>query len=263
MDSDLPNVLLIVFGFASYIVFSSSVAISYWQGKNFFSLTKGGFVGVLLSIFGMFSLVVNDDFVPAIGALSLVIFFGYEGGWPSQVLLRDSTDFDLDPPNLDNLDGIIIVIGVLGMALYVTPYLALTIILLRRIISPDSKKYYVSDRSTNQTRTEAILSLAGVHTSEDAFFIIRSAIKKNGLDLETVFHGMDFNEDGRIDRKEFTEGLQALIGTEVAPLTAYTILKAIDLDDDGTIDLEEFSIALARESISEQNDSGEPSIKDK
>ena len=263
MDSDLPYVLLIVFGFASYIVFSSSVAISYWQGKNSFSLTKGGFVGVLLSIFGMFSLVVNYDFVPAIGALSLVIFFGYEGGWPSQVLLRDSTDFELDPPNLDNLDGIIIVIGILGVALYVTPYLALTIILLRRIFSPDPKKYYVSDRSTNQTRTEAILSLAGVHTSEDAFFIIRSAIKKKDLDLETVFHGMDFNEDGRIDRKEFTEGLQALIGTEVAPLTAYTILKAIDLDDDGTIDLEEFSIALAHESISEQNDSGEPTINEK
>ena len=53
--------------------------------------------------------------------------------------------------------------------------------------------------------SEAILSLAGVHTSEDAFFIIRSAIKKD-LNLETVFHGMDSNEDGRIDRKEFTEG---------------------------------------------------------
>lgn len=255
--------LLIVFGFASYIVFSSSVAINYWQGKNSFSLTKGGFVGVLLSIFGMFCLVLGENFVPIIGVLSLVIFFGYEGGWPNQVLLRDSTDFDLDPPNLDNLDGIIIIIGILGMTLYVTPYLALTIILLRRIFSPDSKKYYVSDRSTNQTRTEVILSLAGVHTSEDAFFIIRSAIKKKDLDLETVFHGMDFNEDGRIDRKEFTQGLQALIGTEVAPLTAYTILKAIDLDDDGTIDLEEFSIALADESISEQNDSGEPTINEK
>ena len=66
--------LLIIFGFASYIVFSSSVAISYWQGKNFFSLTKGGFVSVLVSIFGMFSLVVDYGFVSAIGALSLVIF---------------------------------------------------------------------------------------------------------------------------------------------------------------------------------------------
>ena len=254
---------LVAIGFASYVVFSSGVIINYWQGKNSYSLTKGGFLGVLVSIFGMLSLVSDFDSLPIIGVLSLVIFFVYEGGWPSRVLLRDSTDFDLEPPNLDNLDAIIIIIGILSMSLYVIPYLALTIILLRRRFSPDSKKYYVNDRSKNQTRTEAILSLAGVHTSEDAFFIIRSAIKKKDLDLETVFHGMDFNEDGRIDRKEFTEGLQALIGTEVAPLTAYTILKAIDLDDDGTIDLEEFSIALARESISEQNDSGEPSIKDK
>ncbi len=259
---DAVGAIPIIIGFASYVLFSSSVAINYWQGKNSYSLTKGGFLAVIVSIFGMLSLFADFDNLSIIGVLSLVIFFSHEGGWPSQLLLRDSTDFDLDPPNLDNLDGIIIIIGILSMSLHVTPYVALTIILLRRRFSPDSKKYYVSDRSIDQTRTEAILSLAGVHTSEDAFFIIRSAIKKKDLNLETVFHGMDSNEDGRIDRKEFTEGLQALIGTEVAPLTAYTILKAIDLDDDGTIDLQEFSIALAHESKSEHNDSAEPEIND-
>ena len=237
---------LAIFGYLAFVLYT---AVNYRRGQNIFHLTQGGLVAVLVSGLGVFSFLVGlTDLVGIIlGPLSLILFFGYEGGWPSQIMLRDSSSFDLDPPNIDNMDGVIIILGILGMAFFVTPYLALIIVLLRRRFSQDGRQYFVTDRSMNQTRTEAILSLAGVHKSEDAFFVIRSAIKQKGLDWMSVFEGMDANEDGRIDRKEFTNGLQALIGTEVAPLTAYTILKAIDLDDDGTIDPEEFSIALAEE----------------
>ena len=55
---------LVAIGFASYVVFSSGVIINYWQGKNSYSLTKGGFLGVLVSIFGMLSLVSDFDKPP-------------------------------------------------------------------------------------------------------------------------------------------------------------------------------------------------------
>ncbi|MFL2978276.1 MAG: hypothetical protein ACJZ59_04390 [Candidatus Thalassarchaeaceae archaeon] len=246
-----------------YVIFVFVIALKYGNGENPFHLKQGGLTGVLISGLGAASFLIDNDFMGIVGVLSLIIFFGYEGGWPSQILLRDSTDFDFDPPNLDNVDGVIIILGILGMFFLVTPYVALLIVLLRRRFS-GGREYFVTERSTNQTRTEAILSLAGVHTSEDAFFVIKSAIKQKGLDWMTVFNGMDANEDGRIDRREFTNGLQALIGTEVAPLTAYTILKAIDLDDDGAIDPEEFSIALASvKSAGDENDSDEYSPKEK
>ena len=237
------SVILTIFLYITFVLYT---AVNYGRGQNIFHLTRGGLVAVLVSGLGVFSFLIDmADFVGIIGVFSLILFFGYETGWPSQIMLRDSTDFDLDSPNLDNVDGVIIILGILGIFLFVTPYVAFLIILLRRLFT-SGREYFVTDRSTNQTRTEAILSLAGVHKSEDAFFIIRSAIEQKGLDWMSVFEGMDANEDGRIDRKEFTNGLQALIGTEVVPLTAYTILKAIDLDDDGTIDPEEFSIALAQ-----------------
>ena len=255
--------LLAIFGYLAFVLYT---AVNYRRGQNKFHLTQGGLVAVLVSGLGVFSFLVDlTDLVGIIlGPLSLILFFGYEGGWPSQIMLRDSSSFDLDPPNIDNMDGVIIILGILGMVLFITPYFALIIVLLRRRFLQDGRQYFVTDRSTNQTRTEAILSLAGVHTSEDAFFVIRSAIQNKGLDWMTVFEGMDANEDGRIDRREFTNGLQTLIGSEVAPLTAYTILKAIDLDDDGTIDPEEFSIALAEvQSTGEEIDSEEPSPNEK
>jgi len=263
MDAWLSiTMILAIFWYLAFVLYT---AVNYRRGQNIFHLTQGGLVAVLVSGLGVFSFLVDlTDLVGIIGVFSLILFFGYEGGWPSQIMLRDSSSFDLDPSNIDNMDGVIIILGILGMPFFVTPYIALVIVLLRRRFSQDGRQYFVTDRSTNQTRTEAILSLAGVHTSEDAFFIIRSAIKQKGLDWLSVFEGMDANEDGRIDRKEFTNGLQALIGTEVAPLTAYTILKAIDLDDDGTIDPEEFSIALAEEkSTGDGIDSEEHSSNEK
>ena len=177
-------------------------AVNYGRGQNIFHLTQGGLVAVLVSGLGVFSFLFDmADIVGIIGVFSLILFFGYEAGWPSQIMLRDSTDFDLDSTNLDNVDGVIIILGILGMFLFVTPYVAFLIILLRRLFS-NGREYFVTDRSTNQTRTEAILSLAGVHKSEDAFFIIRSAIEQKGLDLMSVFEGMDANEDGEIITKE-------------------------------------------------------------
>ncbi|HII48915.1 MAG TPA: hypothetical protein HA330_03410 [Candidatus Thalassarchaeaceae archaeon] len=265
MDVDEWLVLILILASCWYIAFVLYTVVTYRRGRNIFHLTQGGLVGVLFSGLGLFSIAIAEPVIIGIfGVFSLILFFGFEGGWPSQIMLRDSTDFDIEPSNLDNMDGVIIILGILGMPFVVTPYIALVIVLLRRRFSQDGRQYFVTDRSTNQTRTEAILSLAGVHTSEDAFFIIRSAIKQKGLDWMSVFEGMDANEDGRIDRKEFTNGLQALIGTEVAPLTAYTILKAIDLDDDGTIDPEEFSIALAEEkSTGDGIDSEEHSSNEK
>ena len=229
----------------AYFLFAGDVFRSFSRGSNDYQISSHGLIPLGASTVGMALLPFGYQggnlalLISVIGILSCVLLLFLEGGWDPLGVSEKPSD-----SNLDNTDAVIVLLGIMGTFTIIAPNVAFAIILLRRRYMSDGKTYFLDKKSAGQSKTEIALSLSGVQTANDAFIIIAKAMQNKGINLEEAFEEMDADDNGRIDRTEFTTGLQNLIGHEIVPLTAYTILKAIDLDDDDSIDIEEFSIAL-------------------
>ena len=87
---------------------------------------------------------------------------------------------------------------------------------------------------------DLVVEVAGVMVEEEGETVVQ------GSRLESLFHQLDRNQDGRIDAEELALGLQDLGYAHISPDQIKLFLKKSDATKSGDLSLQEFIEHLSR-----------------